>query len=166
VRRWLVASLLVASCADPVQDAAVDALGPETPGVPVGPLHRPGQPCLTCHGGEGPAESTFSFAGTVFTKPEGEVPVPRALVQIVGSDQRGETLETNCAGNFFVRESRFTATFPASVVVTGGTSLPMRSLLRGTGSCNDCHGAPPGRDSPGFVWIAPRAGGAPCAGRE
>jgi hypothetical protein len=31
------------------------------PGFPEGPLHRPGQPCVTCHGAERPAESSSAW---------------------------------------------------------------------------------------------------------
>ena len=57
---------LVGCFVDPVHDEQVAALGPEPAGESPGPLHRPGQPCLVCHGGLGPAHQSFSVAGTVF----------------------------------------------------------------------------------------------------
>src|SRR5690348_913971 len=54
------------SCSDPVHSDEVAALGPEADGVRPGPLHRAGQPCMTCHGGSGPAGAVFAVAGTVF----------------------------------------------------------------------------------------------------
>lgn len=57
VRAFVV--ILAAAC-DPVRSDAVAALGGEAPGVPHGPTHRPGQPCLLGH-------SNFAVAGTVFT---------------------------------------------------------------------------------------------------
>ena len=33
-------------------------------------LHRPGQPCLTCHGGKGPGHVEFSIAGTLYKYPD------------------------------------------------------------------------------------------------
>ena len=57
--------VLLLSC-DPVHDDAVSALGGETPGIPRGPLHRPGQPCLVCHDGASGDPAAFSMAGTVF----------------------------------------------------------------------------------------------------
>lgn len=62
----------IAGCStDPVHDAEVAALGPEVPGMPKSlyEYHRAGQPCLVCHGGEGPAHTQFSFGGTVFAGP-------------------------------------------------------------------------------------------------
>ena len=51
---------------NPVHDNEVAALGPEDPSVPPGPDHRPGQPCLVCHGGSGPASAQFAVGGTVY----------------------------------------------------------------------------------------------------
>ena len=62
----VMASWGAISCYDPVHDQEVAALGGEAPGVPQGPLHRPGQPCNVCHGGIGPANLRFSVAGTVY----------------------------------------------------------------------------------------------------
>ena len=53
-------------CNDATHDEEVAALGAEDPAVPPGPDHRPGQPCLTCHGGIGPAKQQFSIGGTVY----------------------------------------------------------------------------------------------------
>src|SRR5256885_5077120 len=82
-RRWLMLFAMVVACNDPVHDARVDALGPEIDGVPRGPLHRRGQPCLTCHGGSGPANTELSVAGTVFATPEvGAPPLAGVTVSI------------------------------------------------------------------------------------
>jgi hypothetical protein len=63
---WAFAlGLAAVGCDDPVHDDAVTALGGEDPNVPIGALHRPGQPCLVCHGGSGPAALAFSVGGTV-----------------------------------------------------------------------------------------------------
>ena len=57
-----LAASLVWACGDPVHDARVAALGDERPGVPAGPNHRPGQPCLACHGGDGPSDVELAVA--------------------------------------------------------------------------------------------------------
>ena len=50
------------SCAaDPVRERQIATLGGETPGVPHGPLHRPGQPCGLCHGADGPTIPLFRW---------------------------------------------------------------------------------------------------------
>src|SRR5262245_6092986 len=93
------ASLL--GCGDPVKDLAVDALGPEAPGVPEGPLHRPGQPCLVCHdGGEARA---FAMAGTVYLAPDSDLPAPGASVHMADAWGGSAVALANCAGNFFVK---------------------------------------------------------------
>src|SRR5215218_7977218 len=50
---------------DPVPQSIIDGLGPET-GEP-GPEHRPGQPCLACHGSYAGTSPQMVFGGTVFT---------------------------------------------------------------------------------------------------
>ena len=47
------AASALAACVDESHELQVQALGAEVPGVPMGPLHRPGQPCLVCHGDQG-----------------------------------------------------------------------------------------------------------------
>jgi hypothetical protein len=129
-----VALALASACGDPTHDDAVAALGPEAPGVSPGPTHRPGQPCLTCHGGLGPAGQQFSIGGTAYENqrlpaPDGAAapaspPLVGATVQL--SDSSGltdasdgaspasatRTTTTNSVGNFFILESDWAPTFP------------------------------------------------------
>src|SRR4051794_4421968 len=74
--------LAFVSCGDPVSDARIAALGPEDPGVPPGPLHRPGQPCVVCHSRQGPA-SPFLVAGTVYSERGSKTPLANVAVDIV-----------------------------------------------------------------------------------
>ena len=84
---------IVGSCADdPVDDMAVAALGDEVPNIPPGPYHRAGQPCSVCHGGQGPASTVFSMAGTVFNA-NGAV-VGADNVQICSPTPTGRFLRT------------------------------------------------------------------------
>jgi hypothetical protein len=156
-----VALALALACSDPLHDEAVEALGPEDPAVPEGPLHRPGQPCLVCHGGDGPADSEFVVAGTVYAGPDDPTPVAAATIEVIGKNLRSGSATSNCAGNFFIPLADFTLAFPATTTVTGAATKPMLTLLNRTGSCNDCHRGNPGPDSPGLVW-APAAAGAAC----
>src|SRR5262245_52180936 len=78
----------LAACEDPVRDNRIDALGPEEPGIPEGPLHRAGQPCLACHNGEGPGENVFSVAGTVYQTNEELNPLPGAVLHFTDSTLR------------------------------------------------------------------------------
>src|SRR6185437_13022232 len=69
-------------CNDPVPDDEVASLGPEDPNVPPGPLHRPGQPCMACHDGTGPASLAFATAGTIFQDMPDTTPLVAGRVQI------------------------------------------------------------------------------------
>jgi hypothetical protein len=150
------ALVLVTSCADPVHDRAVDALGPEAPGVRPGPKHRPGQPCLTCHGGDGPSSLIMSFAGTVYQHESSNDPAEGAIVRVVDAEQRTYETPTNSAGNFWIPAGRFEPTFPVSAAVTlGQYSGVMRTTMRLDGSCNGCHVHPQNASSPGRLWVLP-----------
>jgi hypothetical protein len=152
----VVAALLSVACADPVHDAAVDALGPEAPGVPKGPTHRPGQPCLTCHGGEGPSSLVMAFGGTVYAHATGTAPAVGATVRVAAADQRTFETSTNAAGNFWIPERLFSPIFPANTSVTlGQVSRIMRTTMRLDGSCNGCHAGTESAGSPGHVWVLP-----------
>jgi hypothetical protein len=125
-----VALACLGACANPVHDDAVSALGPEASGVSPGPTHRPGQPCLTCHGGQGPASVQFSIAGTAYENQrlppvDGEAtaasaPLVGATVQLTDSSDLNDamtsastgTATTNSVGNFFILASQWAPVFP------------------------------------------------------
>ena len=155
-----VASLV--ACVDVVHEDQVQALGGEQPGVPVGPLHRPGQPCLVCHGGSGPASSQFSIAGTI-TMTQGQ-PGPASGAQVVIEDISGSivTLTTNPAGNFYVPLQDWSPQYPLQVnsVSLGDNSQVMTTHIGREGSCAGCHQPLVGLTSPGPVYVA-LAGGSP-----
>jgi hypothetical protein len=127
-------------CEDPVHDDAVRALGGEDPRVPEGPLHRPGQPCLTCHGGSGPGEPEFSVAGTVYAGADDPRPSVGTTVEITDLNGNKFQAETNEAGNFYLETRRFGPLFPLRVALRRGDALsPMLSRIGRSGSCADCH---------------------------
>jgi hypothetical protein len=159
-------ALLSASClgVDPLT-AAEDALGPETRGVRPGPEHRPGQPCLVCHGPDGSAgDEEFVLAGTVYlTQTE---PTGLGGARVLLDDDAGHTLTatTNSAGNFFVVRdgddeeggvsARFDIVFPIRVRVRyGDTERAMRSFIEREGSCAHCHGPSVDARSNGRVFV-------------
>ena len=139
------------ACANPVHDDAVTALGPEAPGVPPGPTHRPGQPCLTCHGGQGPAGVQFSIGGTAYENQRlplsdgapapASPPLVGATVELTDSSDLGDgsdgasspsatqTTTTNSVGNFFILESQWAPVFPI-----GGLG-PSHEIQICAGSC-------------------------------
>ena len=141
---------LIAATCDPVHDEAVAALPGEAPGVPRGPTHRPGQPCLLCHAGQ------FSVAGTVFVSASDVAPAVGAGVAL--TDSQGHTFDatTNEAGNFYVRTDQFSPAYPMKVAVAyGGVTVKMTANVGRDGACASCHFDPPGPASPGHVYIPP-----------
>ena len=128
------------ACMDPVHDDAVNALGGETNGVRPGPQHRPGQPCLTCHGGEGPASSEFSLAGPVYLLPLQDVAALNAKVLIEDVNGVAGTVTTNEVGNFWVNADQWRPTYPLQTSLTyGNLTARMNGTIGRTGSCADCH---------------------------
>jgi len=156
------------SCSsDPVRAHLLDSLGGETPGVPAGPLHRPGQPCAACHDAEGPAATVFSLAGTVYQDAMTLKPLPDARVHFI--DANGKTYDTgvNCAGNFFVMNADYHPDFPVWVTLFYGMnngqpiSVQMESPIYREASCAICHQDPPSTDTVAHVYLSPVAFPAP-----
>ena len=139
---------------DPVHSDAIDALGGEAPGVRKGPLHRPGQPCTTCHDGELGDPPEFTVAGTIY-KNEGDTsPAVGAVVTMTSVDGKTYASTTNEAGNFYVTPSEFRPVYPMKVVVSlGQLGVKMTSEIGRNGSCAKCHFDPPGPTSAGHVFI-------------
>jgi hypothetical protein len=141
-------------CEDPVRARAEAALGPEKPGVPVGPLHRPGQPCLVCHDPEGKGAQAFAMAGTVYADEDALVPVNDATVVLQDGFGHTQTASTNCAGNFMLRPGELTLPYPIWVTVQGaGQTIDMESPIYRDGSCASCHTEPKGPTSAGHVFL-------------
>ncbi|HEY1697753.1 MAG TPA: hypothetical protein VGG39_36585 [Polyangiaceae bacterium] len=142
------------SCADAVHDQEVAALGPDV--GPRGPTHRPGQPCLVCHGGEGPAKEQFSVAGTVYEDQGGGDAAVGAVVLIEDVTGRTQTPSTNQAGNFYVASGDWAPNYPTSMTVTsadGTVQQFMLSHVNRDGSCASCHALTEGPASPGPVYV-------------
>jgi hypothetical protein len=152
----LVATLpALAACLDATHDEQVQALGGEAPGVAPGPDHRPGQPCLVCHGSEGPAKSSFSVAGTVDAVEKQSAPAVGATVQIEDIDGVVFLSPTNMAGNFYILSSQWQPTFPIQMQVSlGPVTAQMLTHVGREGSCATCHQGTPGPASPGPVYVA------------
>jgi hypothetical protein len=146
---------LVALSCDPVHDNAVSSLGGETPGVAPGPLHRPGQPCLLCHDGQGNDPPAFALAGTIFLDANSPTPAVGATVSLMDASGKTASQTTNAAGNFYFDPATFSPKFPVHVtgVAMGGVSVVMHSHIGGNGSCAGCHADPAGPDSPGHVYL-------------
>lgn len=149
--------LLLSACSGPVEEALIESLGPELEGVPPSEFHRPGQPCLACHGrevGDGPV---MTVGGTVFATPTDRVPVKNVLVRITDATGDTRNATTNCVGNFFIEASDWQPVFPLSVnLACPGVPAPksMGTLIQREGSCAGCHTGQASLDSPGWVYCA------------
>jgi hypothetical protein len=128
------------SCADPVHDLQVKALGDDPQGIPDGEFHRAGQPCLTCHGFYGPASHRYAVAGTIFSGPDKGIGADLVAVELVDSDGTTRNVVTNCVGNFFVRAEDWDTAFPIGVWLRRGTDIQhMQTQISREGSCSECH---------------------------
>jgi hypothetical protein len=168
-----IATAVVApACQDPVHDQEVSALGPENPQVPRGQYHRAGQPCTVCHGPEGPAQTQFSVAGTIFWQPyaqpngqnQGELGASNAQVSMVDSLGKQFAVVTNCVGNFWTTPAAFNPAFPIKVSVFTPElkgAPPMFSQISRAGSCAECHSDPPNYNALGHIYLG--AGPVPAA---
>ncbi len=146
--------MVVTDACDPVRSNAVAALGGEAPGVPHGPLHRPGQPCLLCHG-------NFSVAGTVFVDPLNRDPAVGVTVNLTDSQGHVFSDTTNAAGNFFITPEQFAPVYPMKVALQyNGMTVNMTANVGRDGACAMCHSDPVSPSSPGHVYT-PADGGTP-----
>jgi len=161
-------------CGNPSLDVEIKALGGEVPGVPETAFHRPGQPCIHCHGPYKGAKPEMAIAGTIFAIPTGKggIPVPVNNAKITVTDALGRvngvesppatppTKVTNCAGNFFFTTDEIKPAFPYEVKVecpepndmnTIRSTRTMLTRISREGSCNACHQGAQDQSSPGWV---------------
>lgn len=143
------------ACDDTQRDRELSELGGEAATVAPGELHRPGQPCGVCHGGAGPAHGRFSLSGTVFWTADSQAPVAHTVVRIIDSLGAQYAVRSNCAGNFFVRDSEFEPHWPAWVKLEfANKTLEMRSPISRERSCAGCHADPASASSVGHVYMS------------
>jgi hypothetical protein len=160
-----LATVALVDCVDATHDDQVQARGGEAPGVPTGPEHRPGQPCLVCHGGQGPASTSFSIGGTIYALPMQPAPAVGAQVQVEDIAGAAFVLPTNPAGNFYVTSAQWQPAFPIKMQVTLGSSTQQMLTSAGRdGSCAACHFGSPGPNTPGPIYAANSASALPDAG--
>lgn len=153
----LAAATVVACGSDPIHERSVEELGPEDPNVPVGPLHRAGQPCDACHGGKGPAKSEFLLSGTIYATEAATDPLPNATVRFIDYIGNQGSAVTNCAGNFFVPVGALSPRWPLWFRVEQGDLVAdMQSASFRERSCNECHRAPAGARTTKPVYLSER----------
>lgn len=147
-----LAASLAGGCEDPVLAEKIAALGPEDPAVPPGPLHRPGQPCLLCHGSG--VASRLSVAGTVFRTPDSRRPIGGVEVRLIDAARRWFIAHTNCAGNFAVTPGEYEPVMPLWVSLSGqGLHIDMESAMNKDGDCGTCHQSDKSPASAGPVYL-------------
>lgn len=133
--------------------------------------HRPGQPCLLCHGPDhfprAPGEEIFILAGTVYSFVDDleDDGLSGVDVEITDANERNVTVTTNQSGNFIVSEGgdrnrngwlkiSGTLEFPLEVRITrDGDERVMRTKILQEGSCARCHGESPDVDSVGRIFL-------------
>ena len=117
-----------------------------------GPLMRPGEDCMLCHGGDtvpGAAADAGSggrharaHRGTVYDAPDADpnAGVLGAYVHVIDSNGWSFELRSNLAGNFYSAEG---IAFPLQLCVERGGNLLCAQSPHAYGSCNACHTQPP-----------------------
>jgi hypothetical protein len=169
---FAVSALALLGCGNPSIDPKITALGGEVPGVEPSEYHRPGQPCLLCHGPYYGKSPYFAIAGTVFAKQEAQmknlVPVDGAIVHVTDSFGETRDLTANCIGNFMINADDWQPAFPLQVSidcpVPGEKGLKARSMntrIGRDGSCAGCHFGPASATSPGWVTCIPNGSPSP-----
>jgi len=173
-RNALASSLFVlvswgafAGCGNRAVDERIALLGEEDPNVPVGEFHRPGQPCVLCHGEYLRENPIMSVGGTIYaypTKTPEEKPLPVKGAKVKLTDSFGEQYEvgTNCAGNFFIETGKWDPAFPIRAEIEypvpgaleSTKRVVMSTRISRDGSCAGCHTANPTQGSPGYVFCA------------
>jgi hypothetical protein len=137
----LLLTPLALGCQDPVHSDRVAMLGGEVEGLRRGPLHRPGQPCTYCHGGQGPARAVFDLAGTVFQYPSGDTRgIGGVSVDLIDRYARIVSIDSNETGNFYFSAGQLDLEFPLKARITaGGTQMIMNTPIFRARSCAECH---------------------------
>lgn len=104
-------------------------------------LMHPGRDCMGCHSDE-PNAPSFIVAGTVYADQFAQdecAGVSGATVVVEDGDGQVVELETNRAGNFFLKEASADLAMPLKVkVVYEDREAVMQEEFFG-GNCHDCH---------------------------
>lgn len=147
-----IAALLVSGCLPTPPEELQPAIGDDDGGN--NSRHRPGEPCLLCHGQDVPLPNPeFTVAGTVYD--EIDAPSDEGLggveVIIVDADDRRWTTVSNRAGNFYFSRK---LPYPLTVKIKRGDVVStMQTRIWRNGSCAHCHGPEPDEASVGRVFV-------------
>jgi hypothetical protein len=164
--RYLLVALplFVSACGNRAVDERIAALGDELPNVPPSEFHRPGQPCVLCHGEYLRENPIMTVAGTIHAFPASDNPLPVKGVKVLLTDAFGDQKEagTNCAGNFFIKADEWKPAFPLRAEIEypvpgsidSTKRVVMSTRISRDGSCAGCHVGAPNQGSPGWVTCA------------
>ena len=163
--------ILLACLATSPESAAEQALGGEARGVRPGPLHRPGQPCLVCHGEDhSPGGLIYEIAGTVYDSATDSRGLGNAEVVLTDASGNELVMRSNGAGNFFISVDNNVSAprggFAGQLVVPRGLKFPLRATVRRgdveqkmqgliwrKSSCADCHRREVDETSNGPIYL-------------
>jgi hypothetical protein len=153
--RWLVplggagVLLAVACYQTSYVSSSVCSLGVEWTGGNQGSADmNPGLACIDCHSRSG---TKFTIAGTVYSKAnEADSCIGKqgATVVITGADGRSMAIETNEAGNFYIRD-KIALPYRAMVMMGGKQNVMVQPQT--SGDCNACHSSTGANAAPGRV---------------
>lgn len=102
------------------------------------------------------------MAGTVYATLEAKKPVSGARVEMTDASGKTFVVETNCAGNFFVRPETWRPQFPVKTKVSWGTQvMEMESAIHRESSCAACHMKTVSSSSAGAIYLWAEAGQVP-----
>jgi hypothetical protein len=123
-----------------------------------GPLMRPGEDCLRCHGGsaggteggETEEATPWSFAGTAYPTVDADAGSGIEGVAVQVTDSAGFRVEvhSNLVGNFYSAEH---VAFPLRVCVSRNGTVQCMLGPAPHGACNFCHALPPAEGAAGRI---------------
>ncbi|MBJ6764688.1 hypothetical protein JGU66_28300 [Myxococcaceae bacterium JPH2] len=115
---------------------------------------HPGGDCIQCHSQKSDAPR-FVVAGTVHAAAHEAndcAGVEGAQVVITDAKQKAYTLQTNAAGNFYLRAGDAQDfAFPFTARVTHGSVERAMSTPQNTGACGSCHTVAGTQGAPGRI---------------
>ena len=147
--RWLRGAVVLLLLSPAVGCSYDDPRVAELPAPGGGsPTHRPGQPCLLCHG--------FAIAGTIYQRASDGRGVQGAAVAITDAAGHEMVATSNSAGNFYLEVQSglgapqagrqgnlripWEPVFPLRIKVSlGGLQKQMRTSVHREGACSICH---------------------------
>jgi hypothetical protein len=166
VQSWINGGMAASTCGSAADAGAVvsDPFGTPTvctsgitSTVDEGPTMRPGEACLTCHGGSGAGEAPlFTLAGTVYPTAHepndcvGAVNGGGSVVTVLDAAGRTINMTPNAVGNFYYAGA---VTFPVTARITRNGLARSMTTPQSNGNCNSCHTLTGANGAPGRILM-------------